>query len=325
MADRHYHIILNPRAGTASALGLTGENVGERFAREGYSFDIDAHDERPLEERIEAALAGPADVIVAGGGDGTAAAIAQALVGTDKALAVLPLGTYNALSKDLGVPLDIDAAIIALRAMEKVKIDAAEVNGKIFLHNVLIGVIPGIAVGREAMRDASPLQWIGFIRFIVRRVSRAKRMAIVIDPDNSDARVERVQAIAVANNSYDEKLGGFLTRKRLDRGSLSLYVMKTLRVRDMLRITAEMFAGRWRGDDAISFESVRALTIRTHKPNLLVSLDGEVLTLSTPLNFEVKPQALLVLGSPEAPPVKAAETVPEGESVPQAEAVAVEA
>jgi diacylglycerol kinase family enzyme len=312
MTDRRYHVILNPKAGTATALGLTSETLGERFSAAGLNFDIDANDEMPLEKRVAAALAGPADVIVAAGGDGTVRTIAERMVGSEKALAVLPLGTYNALSKDLKVPLELDAAIKALSTLEMRRMDVAEVNGMTFLHNVLIGVIPGIAVGREAMRKASsPIAWLGFFSFMLRRFSRAPRIAVVIEPDNGPSRIERLQAIAVANNSYDQAFGAILTRKRFDRGKLTLYVLKTLRVRDVVRLTAEMIAGTWREDEAITIESVKGLTIRSHKPNLLATVDGEVLTLSTPLSFTVKPQALLVLGHPEAPPIKAAEPVEE--------------
>ena len=46
-----------------------------------------------------------AEIIVAGGGDGTVSSIAAALVNTDKALGVLPFGTMNHFGKDLGIPL----------------------------------------------------------------------------------------------------------------------------------------------------------------------------------------------------------------------------
>src|ERR1700730_18347762 len=46
-------------------------------------------------------------VIVAGGGDGTINAVASTVVGTDKILGVLPLGTLNHLAKDLKIPLDL--------------------------------------------------------------------------------------------------------------------------------------------------------------------------------------------------------------------------
>ena len=49
--------------------------------------------------------------IVAAGGDGTVNAVASAMVGTQAALGVIPLGTLNHFAKDTGIPLDLDAAV----------------------------------------------------------------------------------------------------------------------------------------------------------------------------------------------------------------------
>jgi hypothetical protein len=52
MAERHYHVIFNPNAGTALTTGLTTAALSEMFTEAGLSFDIDDDDEQPLEERI---------------------------------------------------------------------------------------------------------------------------------------------------------------------------------------------------------------------------------------------------------------------------------
>ncbi|MEQ1902306.1 MAG: diacylglycerol kinase family protein [Devosia sp.] len=299
MVDRRYHVILNPKAGTAAALGLTAETLQERFAAAGLAADVDADDDEPIETRIAEAIAGPADTIVVAGGDGTVRSVAEALVGSDKVLAVLPLGTYNALSKDLAVPADIDAAIAALSTMEPGRMDVAEVNGKVFLHNVLIGVIPGIAVGRELVRSQShPMKWVGFFRFMLRRFTRVRAMAVAIEPDSGPIHVERLHALAITNNSYDQRLGAFLTRERIDQGRLSVYMIKSFRLLDAIRLTAEMFAGTWQDDEVVVSQSVRSVVIHSKKPHLLVTMDGEVLTMSTPLRFQAKPLALSVLVMP---------------------------
>jgi len=59
------------------------------------------------------AIAGGCDTIFACGGDGTINNIAQVLANTPAALAILPMGTANALAHDLGLPLRIPAAAAA--------------------------------------------------------------------------------------------------------------------------------------------------------------------------------------------------------------------
>ena len=77
MADHCYHVIFNPNAGTALTTGLTTAALSEIFTSAGLMFAIDDDDDDPLEERIAHAIEGPADVIVAGGGDGTVLAVAE--------------------------------------------------------------------------------------------------------------------------------------------------------------------------------------------------------------------------------------------------------
>jgi len=55
-------------------------------------------------EEARRAIAAGCDTIFACGGDGTIHNIAQVLAKTPVALAVLPMGTANALAHDLGVP-----------------------------------------------------------------------------------------------------------------------------------------------------------------------------------------------------------------------------
>jgi diacylglycerol kinase (ATP) len=63
------------------------------------------------------AIASGCDTIFACGGDGTIHNIAQVLANTSVALAILPMGTANALARDLGVPHNVTAAAdSALRA-----------------------------------------------------------------------------------------------------------------------------------------------------------------------------------------------------------------
>jgi len=296
MTDTEFHVILNANAGTANATGVTAETLSQLFEANNLKATIDADGDRDLADRIADAMASNAPTIVAAGGDGTITALAAALVGTERNLAILPLGTVNALAKDLSVPLNLPAAVAALATGQSHRIDVGEVNGRLFLHKVVVGLIPSLAAGREHIRgrqDASAK--IGFLRYIFRRLERAKRIAVVIEPNEGARRVERVQAIAVASNAYDEGLGQFFSRNSLDRGTLTLYVLRHLTARDFIRLTTGMLLGRWRNDEALSMESVRSVSIDVRKSQLKVMFDGEVETLQTPLRFTIRPRALSVI------------------------------
>jgi diacylglycerol kinase family enzyme len=293
---RRYHIVLNPKSGAALAIGLTAEKLAASFAANGLEATMDADDSVPFAERIERAKNADAEVIVSAGGDGTATALANALADTGKALAVLPLGTANLLARDLSLPLDLEATIAALGTMETRQIDVGEVNGRVFLHKVVVGLIPSIAAGREHIRGRQTLPaLLGFGGYFLRRLTRARRIALEITSADTTDRVERVQAIAVANNAYDQGLGRVFSRTALDTGQLTLYVLRHLTLGDVLRLSAEMLAGRWQEDDALGIESVGAVRIRMKRPSVKVMIDGEVEMFSSPLDFRIRPKALTVL------------------------------
>jgi diacylglycerol kinase family enzyme len=302
MADHHYHIIFNPNAGTALSTGLSTEALSAMFTGAGLVFDIDDDDAEPLAERIARAIEGPADVIVAGGGDGTVLAVAEGLLAGDKTLAILPLGTLNGLARDLQLPLEVLQAIQQLPHLEPRAIDVGEVNGRTFLHNVIIGLVPGIGAGREKIRGTGFRGKVRFFLFMIRRLSRARRIALALQLNGADeSRVERLQTLLVANNSYDQRFGRFMARRRLDRGRLTAYLIRTLHVGDAIRLAFEMVLGTWGGDHVVEYEKVQELTVRSKKARLSVSMDGDVLSLETPLHFKVRPKSLTVLAPVTAP------------------------
>jgi diacylglycerol kinase family enzyme len=289
-----YYVILNPKSGAALNLGLTGEGLLKAFEDAKLEAFIDANDD-DLGVKIERAVASDAETIVSAGGDGTATAVAEHLVGTKKCLGVLPLGTANLLARDLGVPLTLETAITALAAMKLTEIDAGEVNGRVFLHKVVVGVIPAIAAARERVRGESAWKLLGFARYFVRRLASARRTAVSIASRDTNDRIERIHAIAVANNAYDQGWGKLFSRSSLNRGILTLYVLNRLTFSDAFRLGWEMIAGTWQADAAVKIETVRSVTLNSKRSRLCVMIDGEVGTMETPLRFRVRPAALRVL------------------------------
>src|SRR5690554_3857151 len=74
-----------------------------RYLPEPLFFETTA-DEAGTTQALEAVAAG-ASAVVAAGGDGTVRAVAEALIGTDTPMGIVPLGTGNLLARNLDIPL----------------------------------------------------------------------------------------------------------------------------------------------------------------------------------------------------------------------------
>jgi diacylglycerol kinase family enzyme len=313
MSDIDFHVMLNASSGTALAAGVTADALVAKFGELGYRISIDADSNRPFERRLLAARNSPAPVLVAAGGDGTATALAKVASESGKRLAVLPLGTANLLARDLHLPLEIDQWFAALGQMEEREVDFGEVNGQLFLHKVVIGAVPGIAVVREKIRGNSTIgARLGFITHFFRTLSRVRRFAVEVTSDTGEPVIHRVHAIAVANNDYEAGIGKVFARSRLDAGFLSLYIVRSLSPGDALRLGLEMLLGTWRNDEAIEIENVRSVTVRTRRRRVRAMIDGEVGMIDGPFEFRIHPLGLKVL----AGPVAAEATEAEGEAAP---------
>lgn len=296
MPARRCHIVLNTKAGAAHALRLTAASLQQRFASEGHSATIDADEDAGFEQQVGQALRSDAEIIVAAGGDGTATALAGAVIDSDKTLAVLPLGTMNLLARDLGLPLDLGQAIAALGNLQPQHIDVGEVNGRIFLHNVTIGFAPALAARRELIRGRRDIAAkFEYLRHFLHRLFEARRLAIRITPGSGAPRLERVRAVTISNNSYEEGVGRLFSRQHLDSGELALYIFRRLSLADLLRLLLGMLIGHWRHDEALAIEKACAVTIELRREKVRVTIDGEVETLAVPLRFRIRPQALSVL------------------------------
>jgi diacylglycerol kinase family enzyme len=284
--------------------GLTADSIVQGFASLGHTVSIDADDSRAFDQRLMTARNSPAPVLVAAGGDGTATALAQVAVETGKQLLVLPLGTANLLARDLRLPLDVDAWFAALPEMTDQQIDVGEVNGRLFLHKVVIGTVPGIAAVREKIRgNPTWAARFGFASHFIHTLNNVRRFAVEIIAQDGTPYIHRVHSIAVVNNDYDEGLGKLFHRSRLDAGFLSLYIIRSLSLPNALRLALEMLLGAWRQDQVLEVENVTSVTVRTRRRKMRTMIDGEVGLIEGPLHFRIRPRALTVL----APPVAAAE------------------
>lgn len=287
------HVLFNNRSGSAH---VDADTLRVGLEAAGFDAVVDNEQDAGFARRLDLARRSPADVLIAAGGDGTVTALAEVAAQTDRPLAILPMGTANLLAKDLRLPLDPQAWMEALPGFVERRIDLGRVNDRVFLHKVVIGFVPAIAAGREHIRGHEAFAAnIAFLGYAARRILRSRRIALEVTRDNELPHIDRIQAVAISNNSYDEAFGHVFSRSRLDAGHLSIYKLHSVTLFKAITLAAGVVVGRWQDDDALTIETAEHVTIRSRRKQIKAMLDGEVETLQTPLNFRIDKQALRVL------------------------------
>ena len=212
-------LFINPWSGGGKAAKV---NLAEEAATRGIR-TVELHRGDDLVQLVHDAVSAGADALAAAGGDGTQAIVATAAAEHGLPFACIPAGTRNHFALDLGV--DRDDVVGALDAFidggEHV-VDLGEVNGRVFVNNVSMGLYAE-AVQSKGYRDAK-------IRTLL------DTMPAVLGPSGSELDLQwaspdgtvhaSAATILVSNNPY--RLGhavGSGTRPRIDAGRLGVFVI----------------------------------------------------------------------------------------------------
>lgn len=134
-------LLFNPAARNAPEPQLV-KALCERVAWGGFSVEAEPSRVRGDLQRLAASAAGEGfDRVIACGGDGTVREVVQGLGATGLPLAVIPLGTANVLSREIGLPADIPLACarIAGRGTPR-PIFTGEVGGEVFTFSASVGL-----------------------------------------------------------------------------------------------------------------------------------------------------------------------------------------
>ena len=235
------------------------------------------------------------DAVVAAGGDGTISTVASVLAGSDMPMGVLPLGTLNHFAKDLGLPLDLGEAVKTIASRRTVKVDVGEVNGRTFLNNSSIGIYPDIVMEREALRRRGYRKWIAFA-VATARILRHYRGLVLKITGGGPAETARTPFLLVGNNEYQIDGIHLGDRSRLNGGRLSAYHAPRVHARELPRLLALALAGRARENHILESFLARELRVETPgRHSLRVALDGEIVRMTAPLHYRIRPLALRVI------------------------------
>lgn len=249
---------------------------------------------------VDEVLAAGTRTVVSAGGDGTAMAVAQALLGREAALAVLPLGTFNYFARGLGLPEDPEAAARAILAGRRRAIAVGQVGGQVFLNNASLGVYPAILKERETIyarwgRRRLMAHWSVLKTFL--RFQRPMKMRLVLD---GEERVVRTPLLFVARSAYQLRLFGLSGAEAIHDDRFAVLLGRADNRAQLFRLAWRLVTRTMREGRDYWLFAARRLTAETTKPRTLVAFDGEKMRDRSPFEFRMAEAPLNVILPGEA-------------------------
>ncbi len=247
-------------------------------------------------ECVDEALKQEVKTIVVAGGDGTISSVVSAIKHqhAEVRIAVLPRGTYNHFAKDLGIPLDLEAALQTIENGETILIDIVKLNDIYFINNSSLGLYPMIVRDRESRQR---LGWSKRRALFATLFSLLRNHhPITIDFAVEERRVvKKTSFVFIGNNKYVLTGFGIGSRKSLDQGTLSLCIAHDVGLGRILVLAGKAFVGNIMSEKDFDVIGLRECIINSFKEKILVSYDGEVTKMKTPITYTIIPKALSVI------------------------------
>ncbi len=279
---------INPGAGNAKEARDALRNPGDIEIREA--------DPANLVAAIRVAVREGARRIIVAGGDGTIAAAASVVAGTDVSIGILPAGTLNHLARDLGIPLDLaEAARVAVQGEERT-IDVGRAGDRIFLNTSSVGAYVLFVRIRERLEPRLGY-WLASLVASARLMLRLRRVHVELEADG-ERRCYRTPLIFIGVGERElkaPKLGG-----RVTRGRRGLHVI-VVQSRSSARLLALAFGAAARGLRSVSegpaLDEAMVDTCRIELPftSARVAVDGEIVEMHGPLEYTIWRDALRVV------------------------------
>ncbi len=271
---------------------LSGGGKAERFhladeARRRGIEPIELRRGDDLETLVRDAVGRGADGLAMAGGDGSQAIVAMVAAELELPYACIPAGTRNHFALDLGVNRDdVVGALDAFVDGGERRVDLAEVNGRVFVNNVSLGLYAD-AVQQPGYREAKLHTLLDTVPDVLGPGADASNLSWA-----GPGGPESAAAILISNNRY--RLGRVLgsgTRPRLESGELGVAVLVPIAAAGDGGVSHRLAMQQW---TTTEFEVDSPLPIAA-------GIDGEAAQLDPPLRFRTRPGALRVRIAPQHP------------------------
>jgi diacylglycerol kinase family enzyme len=290
-----FDVILNHGSGTLDKQALA-DTITTTLARAGIEARVRiARGGAELLAARNSAVSSDAPVVVAGGGDGTIATIAEGLVGSQKSLGILPLGTFNYFAKTLGIPTDLEDALAGLVSGEARCVDVGDVNGSIFLNNSSIGLYPAVLQKRESTyRRFGRSQLTAYLSVLLTLVQSPPLINLTIAADGRQLS-RRTPLLFIGANVHQMESLGIVGGSCVANRQFAMYLTRPMSALTLGRLALRLLLKRLRRTEDFEVICARDILVDLRRRRVRVALDGEVRLLEAPLRYRIRQDALRVI------------------------------
>lgn len=296
---KQIHILMNPVSGANPITPETMQDTLEAvYAPLGITWTLTLTEpDSDVPALAKAAAEAGADVVAAYGGDGTVMDVARGLMETDIPVAILPAGTANVMSVELGVPQTLEAAL-TLASGESATVRAVDMGMVNNEHYFMLRVGLGLEAEMTVNTPREEKQRLGRLAYFKTAIlslinSNPVRYQLTIDGKQINARgitcvICNSGNVGVPNLSFapgiDVSDGLFDVLVMRERRTLLTVAWSTLR---SVLPNAEK-------DGTLPHYTGREITVRT-QPAQVIGIDGEHLEIPFPFTVKVIPKAAKVI------------------------------
>jgi diacylglycerol kinase family enzyme len=290
---RHPYMIMNPRSGGGKVEQFDLKRKAEDLGAE--VFLIDGPEPVDVAEVARQAVAQGADLLGVAGGDGTQALVAGVAATHGIPFMVITAGTRNHFALDLGLDReDPSACLGALSEGVELRVDLGMINDQAFVNNASFGAYAEV-VETPAYRGDKLKTTLNLLPDLLQG-HRGARLSARADGEE----IRSPQALLVANNPYGTgDVAGLSRRARLDRGMLGVVGVKVRSARQAVDLL------RGRRAAGLKVLTTKKIEISADAAEIPVGIDGEAVSMSTPVTCTIAPSALRVWVPRDRPGVPA--------------------
>lgn len=280
--------VINPGSGQAQPEAVEAA-IRARFDDARVHVLSDGED---VEALVRSSDAESPDLVIASGGDGTVAGVANALSRPGTHLGIVPTGTANVLARELGIPLEVEPALDVIAAGHARPVDAMVVGDRLALCRIAFGLIG--EVGQETTSEAKQrfrglaYAWNALPRIID---SPERLFELKLDGRSLATRASCLIVTNVGLVGWGEMRWG--PEVRADDGRIDVLAIHTSSITENLEVVWNALGGDVASAEGAShFSAARSVRVRS-SAEVAVVADGEALP-GGDVEIEVRPHALMV-------------------------------